>query len=481
MKGLQTTHGSSHRRITMELTSLPIHEAARLLERREISPVELTQAHLERIQRLDPHLNAFLTLTPELALQQARQAETEIMSASYRGLLHGIPLGLKDLYETGGIRTTAGSTFFGSYVPEADAVAVQKLKQAGAVILGKLNMHEIALGVTNENPHYGDCCNPWDVTRITGGSSGGSAAALAAGLCMGALGSDTGGSIRIPSSLCGVVGLKPTYGRVSLRGVIPLSWNLDHAGPMARSVRDCAILLQVIAGYDPQDAWSVEAPVENYLADTLTDLRDWRIAMVDDEYFTDAEIVEGDVVEAVRQAAKVFESLGAQVEHVPFPNAREAAMANGLMTPADAAAFHHQRLSENPQGFGRDVLKRLQTGAAYTSTEYSLARRMQTLLRCQFTEFFYEFDLLLTPTTPITAPVRGSADAVERARLLTRFTAPFNLTGLPALSIPCGWNATKMPIGLQLVGRPWSEGRLIRAGDCYERARGFEVSVASLA
>ena len=437
----------------MELTSLNISEAATLLKQKEISPVELTQAHLERIHRMDRRLNSFLTLTPELALQQARQAESEIQHGQYKGPLHGIPLAFKDLYETRGIRTTAGSTFFAEYIPEADAAVVQRLKEAGTVMLGKLNMHEIALGVTNENPHYGDCCNPWDLKRISGGSSGGNAAALAAGLCMGALGSDTGGSIRIPAALCGVVGLKPTYGRVSLRGVIPLSWNLDHAGPMGRSVRDVAILLQAIAGYDPEDAWSVDRPEEDYLSDQTRKISDWRIALAVDDYFSDPAIVNEEVLQAVHHAAAVFESLGAQVEHVAFPNAREAAMANGLMTPADAAAFHHQRLSENPQGFGRDVLKRLQTGAAYTSTEYSLARRMQTILRCKYNEFFEEFDVLLTPTTPIIAPIRGSADAVERAKLLTRFTAPFNLTGLPALSVPCGWSSEKMPIGLQIIGK----------------------------
>jgi aspartyl-tRNA(Asn)/glutamyl-tRNA(Gln) amidotransferase subunit A len=465
----------------MELVSLTIQEAANLLEKKEISPVELTQAHLERIQQLDQRLNSYITLTPEDSLQQARLAEEEILRGIYKGPLHGIPLALKDLYETEGLRTTAGSTFFADYIPEEDAVAVQKLKQAGAVILGKLNMHEIALGVTNENPHYGDCCNPWDLSCITGGSSGGNAAALAAGLCMGALGSDTGGSIRIPASLCGVVGLKPTYGRVSLRGVIPLSWNLDHAGPMARSVRDVAILLQAIAGYDNQDAWSIDMPVDDYLATDASDLSGMRVAQASDGYFTDAEIVEVDVQSAVDNAALVFENLGAIVEKVPFPNAREAAMANGLMTPSDAAAFHHQRLEENPQGFGKDVLKRLQAGAAYSSTEYSLARRVQTILRCKFKEFFEEYDLLLAPTTPITAPIRGSADAVERARLLTRFTAPFNLTGLPALSIPCGWSPEKMPIGLQIIGKAWTEVTLLKAGELFEKERGFQIPLASLA
>ncbi len=464
----------------MDLTSLKLHEAAELLKHKEISPVELTRAHLERIQQLDQRLNSFITLTPELALQQARLAEVEIQDGDYKGALHGIPLALKDLYETQGIRTTAGSTFFTDYIPEVDASAVQKLKDAGAVLLGKLNMHEIALGVTNENPHYGDCCNPWDPARMTGGSSGGNAAALAAGLCMGALGSDTGGSIRIPSSLCGVVGLKPTYGRVSLHGVVPLSWNLDHAGPMARCVRDVAILLQTIAGYDPLDAYSVDIPVEDYLSMLVEDLRGWRIALATDGYFTDSEVVEGQVQEAIEQSAKVFERLGAQLERVQFPNAREAAMANGLMTPSDAAAFHHQRLADNPQGFGSDVLRRLQTGAAYTSTEYSLARRMQTILRCQFNEFLNNFDLLLTPTTPITAPVRGSADAFDRPRLFTRFTAPFNLTGLPALSIPCGWSSEKMPIGLQIVGKAWAEAKVLLAGEFYEQARGFQIPIASL-
>ena len=464
----------------MELTSLTIDKAARLLSDKEVSPVELTQAHLERIEQMDGNLNAYLTITPELALQQARQAENEILHGEYKGLLHGIPLALKDLYETQGVRTTAGSSFFAEYIPDIDAAVVQKLKEAGVVILGKCNMHEIALGVTNENPHFGDCCNPWDLKRISGGSSGGNAAALAAGLCMGALGSDTGGSIRIPSALCGIVGFKPTYGRVSLRGVIPLSWNLDHAGPMARSVRDVASLLQTVAGYDPEDAWSVDLPVEDYLSGPISSLKGWRIALAVDDYFTNAEFVDREVLQSVQKAAQVFEDLGGRVEQVAFPYAHDAAMANGLMTPADAAAFHHQRLSDNPQGFGRDVLKRLQTGAAYTSTEYSLARRMQTILRCKFNEFFNDYDLLLTPTTPITAPIRGSADAVERARLLTRFTAPFNLTGLPALSVPCGWSSEKMPIGLQIVSKQWAESRILLAGELYEQRRGQQFPVTSL-
>ena len=371
-----------------ELVSLSIASSAELLAAAEISPVELVQAHLARIQQIDPLLNCFITLTPELALQQARQAEREIQAGACRGPLHGIPLALKDLFETAGVRTTAGSSFFAENVPEQDAYVVGRLQQAGAVLLGKLNMHEIALGVTNENPHFGTTCNPWDLRCIPGGSSGGSAAALVAGLCLGSLGTDTGGSIRIPASLCGVVGLKPTRGRVSLRGVIPLSWNLDHAGPMARNVRDTALLLGVIAGYDPQDPWSVDHPVEDYLAGLEQGIAGWRVALATDEYFTDPAVVNGQVWQAVYQAARAFEQLGAQVDEVAFPGARQAALANGLMTTSDGAAFHRERLQANPSGFGTDVLARLRLGAAYTSTEYSLARQAQAILRQQFCQFF---------------------------------------------------------------------------------------------
>ena len=463
------------------LTSLTISEAAKLLAGREISPVELVQAHLARIEQVNPRLNAYITLTSELALKQAQRAEKDIQRGEYKGPLHGIPLALKDLFETGGVRTTAGSSFFADYVPDLDAACVERLKSAGAVLLGKLNMHEIALGVTNENPYFGDCRNPWDERCITGGSSGGNAAALAAGLCMGALGSDTGGSIRIPSALCGVVGLKPTRGRVSLRGVIPLSWNLDHAGPMARTAGDAALLLQAVAGYDPADPWSQDLPVENYTAQLGQGVQGWRIALADDEYFTQPDVVDAEVLEAVRHAARMFEVLGAQVETLPFPGAREAALANGLMTTSDAAAFHRQRLAEHPEGFGVDVRTRLQTGAAYSSSDYAFARRMQIVLQRQFKHFLDTFDLLLTPTVPIPAAQRGSADAVERARTLTRFTAPFNLTGLPAISIPCGFTKAGLPIGLQLVARPWAEAKLLRSAQAYEQARGFEVKIVPAA
>jgi aspartyl-tRNA(Asn)/glutamyl-tRNA(Gln) amidotransferase subunit A len=452
----------------MELTQITLAEAGELIRKRQLSPVELTIACLERIERLDPVLNCFITLTPDVAIEQARLAEQALHSADFSpGPLHGIPIALKDLFDIAGILTTAGSTFFRERIPGLDAAVVARLKQAGGILLGKLNMHEIALGVTNVNPHFGACRNPWNTDRITGGSSGGSAAALASGMCLASLGSDSGGSIRIPASLCNITGLKPTYGRVSLRGVLPLSWHTDHVGPMARSVLDAAIVLGVIAGYDPEDPSSILAPPDDTLEHIQDGVRGWRIALAGDEYFRE---VDPEITAAVQEAARTFESLGAHIEMVEFPGARLAAQANGLMVTSDAAAFHRERLQSSPYGFGADVLQRLNSGAAYSSTEYVLARRTQTTLRRQFELFFTGYDLLLTPTTPVTAPLIAGPDAVEQARLLTRFTAPFNLTGLPALSLPCGITQGGLPIGLQIVAAPWGEANLLRAGHAYQLA-----------
>lgn len=449
----------------MELTSLNLSEAVDLISKRQISPVDLTRAYLKQIDEVDPKLNCFITVTAETALERARWAERELLRSANYGSLLGIPIALKDLYETRGVLTTSGSKFFADYIPEKDAYVVQKLEAAGAIILGKLNMHEIALGVTNVNPHFGPCRNPWAPDRISGGSSGGCAASLAAEMCLGSMGSDTGGSIRIPASLCGVVGLKGTFGRVSLRGVLPLSWNLDHAGPMARRVRDVALVLQVVAGYDSEDPASINYSVDDY-QDRLTEgVRGWRVALVSDEFFAKAD---AEVMNAVHEAAKVFENLGARVAEVELPRARQAAKANGLMTTSDAAAFHQDRLQNHPKEFGHDVRQRLTTGAAYTSTEYIHARRTQTALRRKFEKFFDDYDILLTPTTPVTAPPIEGPDAVEQAHKLTRFTAPFNLTGLPALSLPCGFTAKGLPIGLQIVARPWAEATVLRAGNTYE-------------
>jgi aspartyl-tRNA(Asn)/glutamyl-tRNA(Gln) amidotransferase subunit A len=466
----------------MEIQWLSLREAANLIQKKELSPLALTRAYADRIQALDPLLNCFITRTLETALEQARLAEAEIQAGEYRGPLHGIPLTLKDLFETKGVRTTAGSRFFTDYLPQEDAAVVQKLRNAGAIFLGKLNMHEIALGLTNVNPHYGPCHNPWSLERVTGGSSGGSAAAVAAGLCMGSLGSDTGGSVRVPASLCGVVGLKPTLGRASLRGVIPLSWNLDHVGPLARSVRDAAILLQVIAGYDAQDPASVDAPVPNYLSGVEKGVRGWKIGLPSDAYYSKSD---PQVWQAIQAAADVFRHLGAQVVPMEFPEAYEAARANGIMVASDAAAYHQERLATRPQDFGADVLMRLQGGAAYSSTEYILARHTQSIFRRRCELLFEDIDLLITPTTAVTAPLIEGPDAIEQARRLTRFTAPFNLAGLPALSLPAGFYRQgstadtdhpadiELPIGLQLVAPAWAEARLLRAAYAYEQSAGW--------
>lgn len=465
-----------------ELTSISLYEAAKLIAEKEVSPTELVEACLNRIDRYDATINSFITITADSAFQQAKQAEIDLThskSADAKPInpLHGIPIAYKDLYETGGVLTTAGSTFFKNHVPESDCSVVQKFKDAGAISLGKLNMHEIALGVTNVNPHFGACRNPWAVERITGGSSGGSAAALAAGFIFGSMGSDTGGSIRIPSSLCSTVGLKPTYGRISLKGVIPLSWNLDHAGPMARSVLDVAILLSTTAGYDPLDPFSVNIPVENYTKQIADGVKGWRIAIADDKFF---DRTTKEITQLVHSAGQIFEDLGAHVEKVPFPGAREAARSNGLITISDAAVFYKDRLEDSPQGFGVDVLKRLRMGVETRTNEYIQARKQQVELRRQFEQFFEQYHILLTPTTPGSAPVIEGPDAVEQAHLLTRYTAPFNITGLPAISIPCGFTSNRLPVGLQIVIKPWAESRVLRAAYAFEQGTDWHTKLPSI-
>jgi aspartyl-tRNA(Asn)/glutamyl-tRNA(Gln) amidotransferase subunit A len=419
----------------------------------------LTQACYRQIERLNPTINAFITVIPE---------EQSSAGAQPKGVLHKIPIAVKDLYETAGVRTTAGSLFFKDYTPEKDAVAISKLKAAGADIVGKTSTHEIALGVTNINPHYGSPRNPWDTSRITGGSSGGSAAAVATGMCMAALGSDTGGSIRIPASLCGVVGLKPTYGRVSLRGVFPLSWNLDHAGPLTRSVKDAALLLQVLAGYDDEDPSSVNMPLSDYSMEIEAGIKDWRIALATGEF---VEVSDPQVLAAVRVAARYFGYLGAQIEEVDISWLYEAALANGQIVQADGAAYHRERLEQHPELFGADVRGRLETGRDLSSGAYALARRKQVEVRRRSERFFRQYDILLLPSTPIPAlPFDEIENSASQAPALTRFTAPFNLTGLPALSVPCGFTREGLPIGLQIVSGPWQEARLLRAGHTFEQA-----------
>lgn len=452
-----------------ELHALTIHEAQTLIRQKKLSPVELVDACLRQIEQRETTINAFITVTAEQAREQAKAAEAVQMRSTANDMppLLGIPFAAKDLYDTAGIRTTGGTSYRADDIPDTDAEVVTRLKNAGMILLGKTNTHEIALGVTTVNPHYGSTHNPHDTSRIAGGSSGGSAAALAANMCPAALGTDTGGSIRIPASVCGVVGLKPTYGRVSLRGIMPLSWNLDHAGPMTRSVLDAGLMLNAMAGYDSDDPTTVDTPLQNYADITATSLKGVRIALAEEGYM---DFANPEVAVAVREAASVFRSLGATVESVDFSWLTQAARANGIMTPADGAAYHHERMNATPEVYGEDVLRRLRMGAAYTSTEYALARRTQTEAKRRMARFFENYDLLILPSTAVTAPPIEGPDAVEQAKLLTRFTAPFNLTGLPALSLPCGFDRKGLPVGLQIVGAAWQEKRALEAGFAYEQA-----------
>jgi aspartyl-tRNA(Asn)/glutamyl-tRNA(Gln) amidotransferase subunit A len=456
-----------------ELNSLGLAEAARRVRAGDVSPVALTAASLERIAALDSEVNSFITVTADEAVYDAGRIETELARGEDPGPLAGVPIAIKDLFDTAGVRTTAGSKFFADRVPDRDALVVERLRNAGAVILGKLNMHEWALGVTNDNPHYGACHNPAALDRITGGSSGGSAAALAAGMCCGSLGSDTGGSIRIPASLCGVAGLKPTYGRVSTRGVVPLSWSLDHVGPMGRTVTDVAQLLQVIAGRDAADPGSAHMATDDYVSGLDEGISGWRVGVINDQWLGQ---MEDDVTSAHRASIDTLASAGAWIEELDAPDLPDAARLNGLMTTADAAAFHRERIEQSPGDFGADVLARLRRGAAYGAADYADARRRQTVLRRTFESWFTEhggpFDVVVLPTTPVTAPRIAGLDAVAMAPILTRLTAPFNFTGLPAVSIPCGVSSAGLPIGLQIVGAPWAERRVLRAARAYELASG---------
>ena len=450
-----------------DVARLPLQAASILIHSRRASSVDLVRACLDRVARHDRELGTFITLTADSALDEAKRADADLANGVDRGPLHGIPIALKDLYDTAGVRTTAGSRIFADRVPDRDSAVVEKLRSAGAVFLGKLNLHEWALGVTNQNPHFGPACNPWDTTRIPGGSSGGSAVAVASGFCFMSPGSDTGGSIRIPASLCGIAGLKPTYGRVSLRGAIALSWTLDHAGPLARTVGDLAIALGAIAGHDPLDPSSSDIPTDDYASGVEDGAKDVRVVIPTNHFFDD---IDPEVDSAVREAARVLASLGANVTEIALPRAELLAPTQRTILLTDAAAAHREHLRERAADIGADVLTRLRTGQTFTGMDYAQARRDRDELRREWFALLREHDVILSPTTPIAAPPRDGEDAVAAAQRLTANTSPFNLTGLPAISLPCGFTRAGLPIGLQLAGGPWREGLLLRVARAYEHA-----------
>lgn len=454
---------------------LTIHDALTQLRGRTITASDLASACFRAIESFNPKLNAFITLNDPRAAEVPPSEET--VPPILANALPGIPIAVKDLFDTAGMRTTAGSKFFADNVPDSDAFVVEKLKQAGAWIIGKTNTHEIALGVTGVNPYHGAARNPWDPARISGGSSSGSAVAVRTGMALGALGTDTGGSIRIPASLCGVVGFKPTYGRVSTRGVLPLSWNLDHVGPITSCVQDAALMLQVISIYDPLDPASIKMLTSDYLGHLVGDLEGRRIALAVGAYIEGAD---AEVLQAVRDSVQIFESMKSRVSEINMDWLRDAAAANRVMVQADGAAFHRDRLRDHPEWFGADVRRRLLDGAKTSSTEYSLARRSQTEVRKRFELFFESYDLLILPTTPIPAPLIEGTDAIEQAARLTRFTAPFNLAGLPSLSVPCGFTSSGLPIGLQIVSRAWADAKVLNAGHAFEQATDWQAQTPDL-
>jgi aspartyl-tRNA(Asn)/glutamyl-tRNA(Gln) amidotransferase subunit A len=449
---------------------LSIEQAGRLLRKREISPVELVDAALERIERLNPKLNAFLTIVAESARREARMAERAIRRGNLRGPLHGIPISLKDNYWTRGIRSTAGSKILADFVPDEDSDVARRLVHAGAILLGKTNMHEFAYGITNENPHYGPVHNPWAQERISGGSSGGSAVAVATAMGFSSMGTDTGGSIRIPASLCGIVGLKPTYGLVSVAGVVPLAETLDHAGPLARSVMDVCIMLQTVAGKHPKGA---SAPDFRKLHKSIP--RKFRLGWPK-EYFFDR--VDSEVRQAIDAAVKTLESLGARVEEISLPHLAESVEPSTNIAMAEATRYHESQgyFPARATDYSEDVRKRLALGREVRAVDYLHALAVKRKIEREFHAAYARVDAIIAPTLPITASrigenevvIEGEKETVRSA--LVRLNRPANLTGDPAMSIPCGFTRAGLPIGLQLIGPHWSEARMLAIALAYEDA-----------
>jgi aspartyl-tRNA(Asn)/glutamyl-tRNA(Gln) amidotransferase subunit A len=459
--------------VSADLLDLSLTELARLLRDGKASPLEVTHAALDRIAKVDGRLRAFITVTAETALTAARRAEEEIAAGRWRGPLHGVPIGLKDLFDTADAVTTNGSRIFENVVPAADAVVTARLKEAGAVVVGKNNMHEFALGSTTSNPHHGTCRNAWNPDHIPGGSSGGSGAAVAARLCFMSMGSDTGGSIRSPACLNGIVGHKPTYGLVSRRGVFPLSWSLDHAGPLTRTVRDAALTLQVIAGHDPGDPSSASVAIPDYAGALDGGVRGLRVG-VPREYFFERATEE--VESHVRAAIRTLEDLGATIVDVSLPHVDLAATAGMVILSVEAAAVHREWLRTRPDDYGADVRPRLQAGALFSGAEYTRAQRIRALVQREFREAMTRADVLAMPNNAIPAPRIDQSTIPVRGRdvwvmaLMPSLTIPHNLTGAPALTVPCGFAASGLPVGLQIVGRPFEDATVLRVGHAYEQA-----------
>ena len=446
---------------------LTISRLASLIHRRKLSPLELTNFLLDRIQRLQPFINAYITVTAEIAIAQAKKAEKEIVKGQYRGALHGIPISLKDLFYTAGVRTTAGSQILKRFIPKENAVVVDRLLESGCILLGKTNLHEFAYGATNVNPHYGSVHNPWSLAHIAGGSSGGSAASVVSAQAIASLGTDTGGSIRIPAAACGCVGLKPTYGRVSLKGVIPLADSLDHAGPLTRCVMDAVLLFEAMAGPDPWAPYSRKTATSSI----RRGLKGLKIG-IPKQYFFGR--LQPDVRQAVSAAPNVFEQLGADICEVNIKGMEATSWLAADITAGEALAYHTDWLERKREKYGEDLRSRLTQSMNMLAKTYIQAQIKRAEYSERMEQALHSVHLLLTPALPVTAPrldqkfVRIGNDREDVRSVLLSLTRPANLSGLPAVSMPCGFSWQGLPIGLQLIGRRHDELTVLRAAYAYE-------------
>jgi aspartyl-tRNA(Asn)/glutamyl-tRNA(Gln) amidotransferase subunit A len=451
---------------------LSIEDAAKQVAAKQISPVELTNAVLARIDRLQPQLNAYVTLTPEIALAEARAAEREIAAGRYRGPLHGIPIAHKDLFDTKGVRTTAGMKIFADRVPDADAAVVEKLRDAGAVSLGKLGMHEAAYGMTSDNIHFGTVRNPWDTARVSGGSSGGSGVATAAGLAFATTGSDTGGSIRCPAAFCGCVGLMPTYGRVSVRGAVPLSWSMDHAGPLTRTVRDAAIMLQAMAGHDPGDPVSVDRPVPDYLDGIERGAKGLRVGVPRQHFWSG---LDAPVEKLARAAVDALADAGAAVVDVDWPQAVEYARILWDVSLCEASAFHAPWFPSRRDEYDQQVATLLDAGNTMPGARAAASRRVMDEARAGLADAVLEkhgVEVLAIPTAPLVASTIEETRGRPASGRIVNLTGIIDFTGQPAIAVPCGLTPEHLPASISFVARRWDERAALRAGRAYELARG---------
>ncbi|WP_416899137.1 MAG: amidase [Minwuia sp.] len=456
-----------------DLTLCDLVELSDLIEAKKASPVEIAQAFLDRIEAENGHYNAFVTMTAEAALETAKAAEAEISAGKRRGALHGLPIGHKDLYATAGVLTTGGSRVLADNAPAEDSTVVARLAEAGMVTLGKLNTHEFAYGPTGENSSFGPTRNPWDTDRITGGSSSGSGAVVAAGLAPVATGSDTGGSIRMPAACCGVTGLKPTYGRVPRTGILPLCWTMDHSGPLSRTAKDSALILQATAGADGRDAAAPDRPVDDYLSGIDGGVKGMRIGICREYFYDLAQTQVTDVVEA---ALKELEKLGAVLVEVEIPHISLAGTAAFPIYAAEATAYHDDTMDDRIDLFTDQVRVFLEIGDQVLAKDYLHAQRYRSMLGQSMAEVMKDVDVLATPGIAITATpigdvnvaINGTEEPIFGAIL--RNTEPFDLTGLPALVVPCGFAADGLPVSLQLAGRAFDEATVLRAGHAFQQA-----------